>query len=197
MELSYITSPLYQTILGAALFIWLAPELIGLFFQRSRGSAQSQDHGSIFLLLVTKIAGIFFAILLAIRARFAAFSWHPGLWFFLGILLMICGVLFRWYSIRYLGSSFTRNVAVQPGQTVVQDGPYRLIRHPSYTGTLITTLGFGLALGNGLSLLCALLCWGIGHSYRVHVEEKALASSLGRPYQDYMRRTRRFIPYIF
>jgi protein-S-isoprenylcysteine O-methyltransferase Ste14 len=98
---------------------------------------------------------------------------------------------------RVLGRFFTYNVAVHAGQTVVEAGPYRYIRHPSYTGALITLVGVGLALGNWAALLAILVCTGIAYAYRISVEESALVAALGEPYKEYMRRTRRLVPFLF
>jgi len=96
-----------------------------------------------------------------------------------------------------LGRFFTYDVAVQPGQTVVEAGPYRYIRHPSYTGGLITLAGVGLALGNWAGLLLLLACMGVAYAYRIFVEEAALVAALGQPYRDYMQRTKRLVPFLF
>jgi protein-S-isoprenylcysteine O-methyltransferase Ste14 len=80
---------------------------------------------------------------------------------------------------------------------VVQNGPYRFIRHPSYSGTFLTMLGVGLAVTNWASLLFLLLFVLAGHLYRVRVEEQALMRILGQPYIAYMHRTKRFIPLVF
>jgi protein-S-isoprenylcysteine O-methyltransferase Ste14 len=103
----------------------------------------------------------------------------------------------RWYAIWTLGRYFTRDVAVSAEQQVVQRGPYRAIRHPAYSGTFLTMLGVGLAVTNWASLAVLLTGVLLGHLYRVHVEEKALMQTIGQPYIDYMRRTRRFIPLVF
>ncbi len=97
-----------------------------------------------------------------------------------------------------LGRYFTTSVAVAPEQTVIEAGPYRLIRHPSYTGLLMILLGFGLSLTNNwLSLLVMMGCALIGLSYRIQVEERVLQEHLGQRYQEYMRRTKRLIPFVF
>jgi protein-S-isoprenylcysteine O-methyltransferase len=96
-----------------------------------------------------------------------------------------------------LGRFFTYDVAVQAGQGIVEAGPYRYIRHPSYTGALVTLVGLGLALGNWAALLTILACMGIAYAYRISVEEAALIAALGEPYKQYMRRTRRLIPFLF
>jgi protein-S-isoprenylcysteine O-methyltransferase Ste14 len=103
----------------------------------------------------------------------------------------------RWTAIRTLGRYFTRDVAVSASQPVVQQGLYRFIRHPAYTGTFLTMLGMGLAVGNWAGLIVLLVCVFSGHFYRVKIEEQALIRTLGQPYLDYMRRTRRFIPMLF
>jgi protein-S-isoprenylcysteine O-methyltransferase Ste14 len=88
-------------------------------------------------------------------------------------------------------------VAVRATQAVVQSGPYRLVRHPSYTAILIMLLGLGLALANWASLVVLLAGGLIGLGYRVRVEERALVDALGQPYVDYIRHTQRLIPFIF
>ncbi len=127
----------------------------------------------------------------------ANIHWHRSAFFFSGIILMLAGMAFRFYSMSLLGRFFTYHVAVHPGQTVVESGPYRFIRHPSYTGGLITLAGLGLALGNWAGLLAILICTGTGYAYRMHVEEAALVAALGDPYREYMRKTRRLVPFVF
>ena len=92
---------------------------------------------------------------------------------------------------------FTTTVAVAAEQTVIEAGPYRLVRHPSYTGFLITLLGFGLSLTNNwLSVLVIMGGALLGFSYRIYVEERVLQEHLGQRYQEYMRRTKRLIPFV-
>ncbi len=62
------------------------------------------------------------------------------------IILMIIGIFIRQWSINELGVFFSVDVGTQKGQKVVQKGPYKLVRHPSYTGLLLTLIGIGLAL---------------------------------------------------
>jgi len=127
----------------------------------------------------------------------AAMMWKRTSVFFVGITLMLAGLAFRFYAMWVLGRFFTYDVAVQPGQTVVEVGPYRYIRHPSYTGALITLVGLGLALGNWAALFTILACMGIAYAYRITVEEAALVAALGEPYKQYMRRTQRLVPFLF
>jgi len=87
------------------------------------------------------------------------------------------GIALRWRSAAVLGKYFTFDVAIQTGQILIEVGPYRYIRHPSYTGALLTLLGFGLALGNWAGLVANLSCLGFAYAYRIPIEEAALASA--------------------
>ncbi len=193
----FATSRLDAFIFYAAFFIWLLPEVISSFTDTKDKDIKVHDRSSGMVLLVCIWLGIFASINIASVARSFVILWHRTLLFAIGIFLMLVGVAFRWYSIRILGKYFTRQVAIQPGQTVVENGPYRLIRHPSYSGALITIFGEGLALTNWLSLIVVMVITFIGYSYRVWVEEKTLANVLGEPYRQYMRRTKRFIPFLY
>lgn len=76
-----------------------------------------------------------------------------------------------WYSATVLGKYFTFDVAIQSGQALVEVGPYRYVRHPSYSGALLTLLGFGLALGSWVGGAVALSCLGLAYAYRIPIEE--------------------------
>ena len=117
--------------------------------------------------------------------------------FYIGVGLMAAGLLLRAYAIRQLGRYFVPEVAIQPGQALMDRGLYRLLRHPSYTGTFITILGYGLALTNGLSLAIMLLLPGLAYGFRMRVEEAALLQAFGEEYRAYMRRTKRLIPFVY
>ena len=192
-----LVSAFHQHVLFAAFALWIIPEWIGSFRQRPEKGATRRDRGSYAVIGLSLGAGIVAAFACADRVRPATLGWHQPILFWTGIALMLAGMAFRWYAIRALGRYFTREVATREGQTVVAHGPYRLVRHPSYSGVLIIVFGFGLALTNWLSLLVALACTFAGFGYRVHVEEHALCEAIGQPYRDYMKRTWRFIPYIW
>ncbi len=96
-----------------------------------------------------------------------------------------------------LGKHFTGDVKASPDQPVVDRGIYRWVRHPSYTGGMLMYMGTGLALTNWLSVLIITVAGGAAYLYRVRVEEQALQANLGGRYQEYMRRTKRFVPFVF
>ena len=184
----------------AACLIWNVPEMIGALKQTAKASrkeASVQDRGSMGILIGLQWSGIALNFLLGGLFPAAAITWQRTALFSAGVILILLGVALRWYAIGILGRYFTRDVAVSTDQKVVQNGPYRYIRHPAYSGTFLTMLGVGLAMTNWASLVALLTCVFIGHMYRVIVEEKALSQTIGQPYVEYMHRTRRFIPFVF
>jgi len=111
--------------------------------------------------------------------------------------VFLAGLALRWYAIAYLGRSFTFDVAVAADQHVIDTGPYRRIRHPAYTGSLLSFVGLGLCGGNALSLvvLVAPIAWAFLH--RIGIEEAALTAALGSRYSAYAARTKRLVPFVY
>ncbi|HEX8991046.1 MAG TPA: isoprenylcysteine carboxylmethyltransferase family protein [Anaerolineales bacterium] len=192
----YVFHPVAALSLVGTYLVWLVPEVIRSLSRRPVPGARTQDRRSGLVLALSIWAGVALATLAAFRMRDFAIAWHRMGLFIAGIVLMLAGVAFRWYAIRVLGRFFSVVVAFQPGQTVVQAGPYRRLRHPAYSGAILTLFGLGLVCGNWLSLLALVLLPGIGYGYRIAVEEKMLLAELGDTYRQYMKRTQRIIPFV-
>lgn len=186
------------------LAIMLAGEL---FLMRSRLSSdvsRAADRGSLRLLFITisgSVALAWFTARLLPQARFeslfalgpTAMKWLYGT----GLVLFTAGLGLRWYSVVYLGRLFTYDVAIAADHRVVDSGPYRYIRHPAYSGSLLTFVGLGLCGGNAVSLLVLVTPIALAFLRRMAIEEAALESALGGRYRDYVARTRRLIPLIY
>jgi protein-S-isoprenylcysteine O-methyltransferase len=177
--------------------IWAVSELTRAVILRPGKDAKRHDRGSRPIVMAASAICAWIAFYVVFALPGAAIAGNSPIVFAIGLTLMVAGMAFRWYAVRTLGRFFTFEVAVCPDQRVVQTGPYRYIRHPSYTGTLVTLIGLGLALTNWVSLAVILLISSSGLLYRIHVEEHALMGELGQPYLDYMSRTRRLIPFLF
>lgn len=183
----------------ASFLIWRVMEAIVDIrtFKRLSAGARRQDRGSHVFLLSMIVFGLLLGLLLAVKVPAATITGSSEFLFWLSLLLMYAGITLRFYAIHVLGSFFTTTVAYTPKQTVIETGPYRLIRHPSYTGFLIAWLGFTLSLANNwLGLLVTMGCALIGFSYRIYVEERVLQKQLGQQYQEYMKRTKLLIPFV-
>jgi protein-S-isoprenylcysteine O-methyltransferase Ste14 len=174
---------------------WALLELSVRVREAVRGKGgRARDRGTRVLIAIT-LGG---AIGLAAAAASAVPSLRiPGVWRGLGVVVMWLGLATRVWAIAALGSAFRTTVEVDAGQAVVSTGPYRWIRHPSYTGLLLVVAGFGLAIGNWLSLAVCLVLPLPGIVWRIHVEEAELNRVLGDAYRGYQARTKRLIPWLW
>jgi protein-S-isoprenylcysteine O-methyltransferase Ste14 len=193
----FTSNPTLAATFCIACAAWILPEIAAWRMKRSSDSSQARDRGSLKLIVVLWWLGIALAVLIAALLPQAAILWNPTVVCVAGICLMFMGVALRWYSASILGKYFTFDVAVQGGQALIEVGPYRYIRHPSYSGALLSLSGFGFALGNWAALAAAMACLGFAYLYRIPVEERALSSALGDTYRQYMDRTWRLVPFVF
>ncbi len=193
------TTPAYTIAFVGVMVLTRVPEIVRASRWRPQGdpTARRVDHGSFVVMSVVVGGGVIVACVLAAVWTAAAIPWVRTQVTLAGIVVIVLGAALRWWAIFTLGRYFTFEVAVRSTQSVVRSGPYRFMRHPSYTAILIMLLGVGMVLANWASLIVMLATGFIGLLYRVRVEERALADALGQPYVDYMRHTKRFIPFIF
>jgi len=169
-------------------------ELLLAFVRRSRsGEATSRDRGSLIIFWVVNTVAIFGAVFCA-KSGFARLPLSRMAREITAIALMVVGLAFRWYSIYTLGRFFTVNVAAHADHQLVDFGPYRLIRHPSYTGLLIAFVGLAIYFGTWVGLIVMLVPITLALLYRIRVEEAALVGALGAQYEAYCARTKRLIP---
>lgn len=181
----------------AVLYLWAGSEFfLGWRLTRRKSKdTVDRDAGSKWILIASIWGGIAIGNGLAAAVPSLAFRQDRLLLFWLGIALAVLGIALRFYSIWYLGQSFTCEVATRPDHSVVDTGPYRRLRHPSYTGGLLTVFGLMVCLTNPLAFAGFVVAVA-GYANRIRVEERVLAHELGEPYRQYMRRTKRLIPFV-
>ena len=96
-----------------------------------------------------------------------------------------------------MGKYFTVDVTIREGHQIKKDGVYSILRHPSYSASLLTFLGLGLFLNNWISLIIAFIPPFLAFLYRIKIEEKALTEQFGQDYIDYKKQTKKLIPFIY
>jgi protein-S-isoprenylcysteine O-methyltransferase Ste14 len=174
---------------------WLLGEL-GMMAYTSRGGTESRDASTV-ALTGAVLAGIALAVLVANQVDDFLLP-GPGWWpLAVGLALVAAGFGLRIWALRTLGRFFKYRVVIQEGHQVIDTGPYRRIRHPSYTGMVLCSAGLGLALGNWLAIVAAGALTLVAFTLRLLSEERTLAAELGEPYRDYMTRTHRLIPGVW
>lgn len=175
---------------------WVASEFwIGRRRAADRGKAH--DRGSLRILHVAIWGSVLAAVWLS-RTGIGRFDERLLMPLFrAGCGLMVAGMLFRWWAVRVLDRYFTVDVAIRDDHQLIRSGPYRLLRHPSYTGSLATFYGFGLALGSLWSLLLIVVVVTAAFLWRIRVEERALTSAFPQDYPAYARDTKRLIPFVW
>jgi protein-S-isoprenylcysteine O-methyltransferase Ste14 len=177
--------------------VYLISELLLTVTRRSRSRIGTKQARSTLLVVwlvitVSVAAGIY----VAKNWPAAALPHHRSV-MSTGVALFVVGLLLRWWAIITLGRFFTVDVTIEPDHELVERGPFRMVRHPSYTGVLLAFVGLALTLGNWAALLVILVPIGAAFIHRMNVEENALSGALGRQYTDYMRRTKRLVPFIY
>ena len=177
-------------------FVWAFLPEFRIVSRRGERSTTAQDAGSKLAIML----GQWIGMVVALNGPFvwpSAALPHSMACFWLGTATLIGGSLLRRHCWRMLGESFTGAVIVRSGQSIVERGAYRFVRHPSYSAGVLMYFGIGLATGNGISTVVIVAASGASYVYRVAVEERALLATLGDPYVAYMRRTKRFVPRLF
>jgi protein-S-isoprenylcysteine O-methyltransferase len=185
------------TVLAVLVVAWPASEIVlGIRTRASGGAAAVRDRGSAAILWAVIGLSVTAAVLLEF-ARVAPFAAPLIAIRCVAVCLMGGGLAIRWTAILTLGRFFTSNVAIQRDHAVVRRGLYRRLRHPSYTGLLLTFAGLGVTFGNWLSLVSLAVPVTAAVLYRIRVEERALLEALGAEYAQYRRTTWRLLPGIF
>ncbi len=164
--------------------------------RRVRRGSRHADLVAEVLFRVLFLTGILMLPLAAAEAPDAEIPRHEVA-LLVGVLLAWPGLVLRWWSFRTLGQYFTLVLKTSPEQSVVDRGPYRFLRHPSYTGLLMTVLGCALMVGNWVGFLACSALVVAAVVYRIRIEERALVGALGETYLEFATTRARLIPFVW
>lgn len=176
--------------------IWLISEIVlNRLFRSGSNDIKHQDKGTLGLIWITILFANSMGILFVVFSKFPISN--SLIIPYTGLLLITGGMLFRFISIWSLGRLFTVDVTIRENHRVKKDGVYRLIRHPSYLGTIVSFIGFGFSLNNWISLIIISIPVTVAILNRIKIEEKLLVEQFGNEYSAYMSRTYRLLPWIY
>jgi protein-S-isoprenylcysteine O-methyltransferase len=163
---------------------------------RSRPRPGGSRDWSLTFIFTVLLAGAVGAALAA-KSQVAPLPGGPWWPVIAGLTIMWTGFAFRAWTILTLGRFFQLAVIVQDRHKVVESGPYRWLRHPSYLGAIVLQGGIGMAEGHWTSIALMLAGGLTAFLVRIRVEERALLAALGEDYAAYARRTPRLLPRLF
>jgi protein-S-isoprenylcysteine O-methyltransferase Ste14 len=180
----------------ALAIVFFAVSGAALFAGGNLSPGEREDRGNRWVIAAFAVIGLLAAYLPAYtdRREFWTIDGDAVRW--LGVVLFAAGGALRLWPVFVLGNRFSGLVAIQPGHTLVTTGIYAVIRHPSYLGLLVNSLGCALAFRSGVGvLLSALLIPPL--LARIHAEERLLQAQFGEAYDAYRARTSRMIPGLY
>jgi protein-S-isoprenylcysteine O-methyltransferase Ste14 len=160
-----------------------------------REISKSGDKGSIWLLTISITIGYWLSFLIASTKTGRIYHWN--IFFIIGSVLALTGLIIRVTSILKLKQQFTYTVTKIENHELIETGLYKIIRHPGYLGQLIIFLGISICLSNWLSILLMNIPVLLGYLNRINVEEKFMVEQMGQKYLDYQKRTNKLIPVIY
>jgi protein-S-isoprenylcysteine O-methyltransferase len=168
-------------------------------FSRSRKIKERspQDRRNGLLVIASLIIGIIIGLNMPVVAPQFNFQSYFKIFFFLGLTFIWIGIIFRFWAIQTLGKYFSTRLIIQGGHELITSGPYKYLRHPSYTGAMITFIGFGLGIGNWLSVAVIFTISLIIYIRRIKIEELMLQKQFGKAYDSYKKKTWAIIPFLW
>ena len=179
--------------LGVVLF---ALSGAALFSAGNVSPGEREDRSNRWVIGAISLIGLILAYLPAYTDRKEFFTFDGDVLRWIGVLLFAAGGTLRLWPVFVLGRRFSGLVAIQPGHTLVTSGVYGVIRHPSYLGLLVNSLGWSLAFRSGVGVLLTMLLIPVLLA-RIRAEEKLLATQFAEEYDAYRTRTWRLIPWLY
>lgn len=187
----------HANVFWASYMAWAVLEVWVFLRDRRPVAGRSADRGSLW----TVVAALFVSLFAAFWARAALpqarITAAAPIVFWTGIVLVWAGVALRLWAIATLGRFFRVTVVVQDAHELVTRGPYRLLRHPAYAGSILSLIGIGLAFTNWVSLAAMTAGVALAYVWRIPAEEQALAAHFGEAWAEHRRRTWRIAPFVW
>jgi protein-S-isoprenylcysteine O-methyltransferase Ste14 len=154
---------------------------------------KSTDKSTVWLIIGVSAIGQISALI-----EWAYFPKNGNIFFMLaGAALLIAGTAFRVYAIRTLGNYFSATVQIKSEHRIIIEGPYKILRHPSYTGAYIAMLGSAVFLQS----ITGVLIFGVGmlfvYHLRIKAEEQTMIQNFDGEYLDYSKNTYKMFPFVW
>jgi len=180
----------------ALAIVFFALSGAALFAGGNLSPGEREDRGNRWVIGALGLIGLLAAYLPAYTDRKEFWTLDGDAIRWLGVALFAAGGALRIWPVFVLGRRFSGLVAIQPGHTLVTSGVYGVIRHPSYLGLFVNSVGWGLAFRSVVGVLLAALTIPPLLA-RIRAEETLLRAQFGAEYDAYRARTSRLVPWLF
>lgn len=185
---------IFQFVFAGITILWGMSEVVISSRLRSKGGGQ-HDAGTLRIVLIAAYASLGIGAYIAIAddgalARFTPFG-------VIGLLMIASGMALRAYAIATLRKFFTVDVTVFSDHRLIRTGPYRFVRHPSYTGALLSFYGIAVGFENMWAAIIVAVPITVAFFIRMRVEEAALRKAFPSEYPEYERSTARLVPFVY
>ncbi|MCD6201184.1 MAG: isoprenylcysteine carboxylmethyltransferase family protein [Bacteroidales bacterium] len=176
--------------------LWFLSEIfLNRLLRSGKQGRENQDKGSLRIIWITIAAANTLGVLFAVYFPFPMS--HSLTLPLNGLAIIVCGMIIRFASVWSLGRYFTVDVTIRNNHKLKTDGIYKRVRHPSYTGSILSFIGFGISLNNWISLGVVAILVIFTMLYRIRIEEQLLTKQFGKEYLDYKKKTNRLIPLFY
>jgi len=182
--------------LTALALVVVVTTCVAMLSSGNLSAGEREDRGNRWVLAVFTVIGLLMGWLPAYTDRLDVWTLDGAAIRWLGVVVSAAGGALRLWPVFVLGHRFSGLVAIQPGHTLVTTGIYRIVRHPSYLGLLVASLGWVLAFRSGIGVLLTALTL-VPLIARIRAEERLLLTQFGAEYDAYRGRTSRLVPGIY
>jgi protein-S-isoprenylcysteine O-methyltransferase Ste14 len=155
----------------------------------------SEDHSSMKFLIMATITSQIAVMIDWGMNGYRVFEWN--VYTVTGLLLMLSGVIIRVWAIVELGRYFDNSVRILADHRIIDTGPYRGVRHGSYSGVYLLAIGIALYFAAWWGLAVSVVVLGWAYYYRIQHEENAMLAAFGDSYREYCEKTYRIFPFIW
>lgn len=180
----------------AVTVIFAALVIVSIFASGGVTTGEREDRSNRWVLYVFSIVGLTLGFVPAYSDRIGFWTLDGEAIRWVGVVLFAIGGLLRIWPVYVLGRRFSGLVAIQKNHELVTGGIYAVIRHPSYAGLLINSVGWSLAFRSGVGLILTAILVPVLLG-RIRSEEALLQSHFGAEYDAYRAHTSRLIPGIY
>lgn len=187
-----ILNPKILVIIVGSICVWLTQPAFTV--SETSEKKQSDKFSVILILSMSLISGV---VPIIDWAYFNPDKNHPGILTIAGFVMIVTGILFRAWAVKTLGEYFTPTVQIKDSHKLINTGPYKIIRHPSYFAAFLSITGAAVLLESITGMAVSIAAMSFAYYIRIGIEEQKLVEHFGNRYREYKLNTKRIIPYIF